>query len=382
MSRNFLLLAFIVLPFYLYPQTSFQNIVVNQSEDTVKIIYDLWSGSDMESYLIELDVSTDGGNNFRIIPKLASGDIGYGIKRGYTKIIWWEPLKEGIELVGDKFIFRLKLSVPGSSQEVEFVKVVGGSFSIGDSFDLGDFDEKRSNQVSLDDYEISKYEITNMQFSLFLKSYGSSEVKSGEYEGEQLIYESDRGLKFVQGSWKPVSGYENFPVVGVTWFGANEFSKTRKCRLPTEAEWEYAAREQGQKIIYGNGSNVANPRQINFTPIENLDSTEILELNNNPNTPQSVGAYPPNVLGLFQMSGNVWEWCLDWYAFNYDTTKHINPTGPWLGKYKTIKGGAYSCNSTAVRISERSFIAPHQYSSDIGFRVARSINPIEINKED
>lgn len=377
MYRCFLLSALLVIPFLLYPQTSFQNLAVSQSEDTVRIYYDLWSGSDMESYLIDLDVSSDGGNSFNIIPKLTSGAIGYGVKRGNSNQINWVPLKEGIELVGDKFIFRLKLSVPGSSHEVEFIKVVGGTFELGDSFEQGEFDERRLNKVHLDDYEISKFEITNTQFSLFLKTYGSNKVKSGEFEGEKLIYENERGLKYVSGVWRPVSGYENFPVVGVTWYGAIEFCKFNRYRLPTEAEWEYAAREQGQKIIFGNGSNVANTRQINYTEISLLDSSEIKELKSNPIYQQSVGAYPPNILGLFQMSGNVWEWCQDWYSFNYDTTKHINPTGPWLGNYKVIRGGAYNSSSKAVRVFERSFIAPHRYSNDIGFRVARSISEIK-----
>lgn len=377
MYRCFLLSTLLLIPFWLYPQTTFQNLGVMQSEDTVRISYDLWSGSELESYLIDIDVSSDGGNSFNIIPKLTSGALGYGVKHGNNKQINWVPLKEGIELVGDKFIFRLKLSVPGSSHEVEFIKVVGGTFAIGDSFEQGDFDERRLNKVNLDDYEISKFEITNTQFSLFLKTYGSNNVKSGEFEGEKLIYENERGLKYVSGVWRPVSGYENFPVVGVTWYGANEFCKFNRYRLPTEAEWEYAAREQGQKIIFGNGSNVANTRQINYTEISLLDSSEIKELKNNPNYQQSVGAYPPNILGLFQMSGNVWEWCQDWYSFNYDTTKHLNPTGPWLGNYKVIRGGAYNSSAKAVRVFERSFLAAHKYANDVGFRVARSINDIK-----
>lgn len=381
MSKYFLLSFLIIIPFFLFPQTSFQNLAVMQSEDTVKITYDLWSGSDLESYLIELDISSDGGNNFRIIPRIASGEIGYGIKRGGNKQILWDPLKEGIELVGDKFIFRLKLSVPGSSHEVEFIKVVGGTFELGDSFEQGDFDERRLNKVKIDDYELSKFEITNTQFSLFLKTYGSNEVKSGEFEGEKLIYENDKGLKYISGIWRPVSGYENFPVVGVTWYGANEFCKFNRYRLLTEVEWEYAAREQGQKIIFGNGSNVTNTRQINYTEISLLDSAEIKELKSNPNFHQSVGAYSPNILNLFQMSGNVWEWCQDWYAFNYDTSKHYNPTGPWLGYYKVIRGGAFNSSSKAVRVYERSFLAPHRYSNDVGFRVARSIIEIDVKKE-
>jgi sulfatase modifying factor 1 len=375
------ILITILLCSIIHSQTSFQNINVIQSEDTVKISYDLWGGYDQESYLIEMDVSNDGGSNFRILPRLAQGDIGYGIKRGYGKRIWWEPLKEGIELVGDNFKFRLKLSVPGSSPSIEFVKVTGGTFKIGDEFEEGDYDERMILPITLDDFEISKFEITNAQYSAFLESYGSDEVKSGEYQGEKLIYENDKGLKYLQGKWSPAIGYDNFPVVCVTWYGAIEFCNYYHYRLPTEAEWEYAAREEGKEIKFGNGKNIPNLKEINYNPNESQTSIDRSANNLNIGSQQSVGAYAPNILGLFQMSGNVWEWCLDWYAFNYDSTKTKNPTGPWLGRYKVLRGGSFDNNSKAVRTTERTFLSPHRFSMDVGFRVARSIHSRESIEE-
>ena len=82
------------------------------------------------------------------------------------------------------------------------------------------------------------------------------------------------------------------------------------------------------------------------------------------------------------MSGNVWEWCLDWYESSYDQSKTINPTGPWLGKWKVIRGGSFNNISTAVRTTERSFMVPHYYNSDVGFRVARSNLSQEIIQEE
>jgi formylglycine-generating enzyme required for sulfatase activity len=236
--------------------------------------------------------------------------------------------------------------------------------------------------ITIDDFEISKFEITNSQYSTFLISYGDDEVNSGEFKGEKMIYENDKGLKYLQGSWKPVIGYDNFPIVGVTWYGAIEFCKYYNYRLPTEVEWEYAAKELGKKIRFGNGKDTINLKEINYNPKETKDSAENSNQNNLSQSPQSVGAYPPNILGIFQMSGNVWEWCLDWYEFNYDSTRTINPTGPWLGKYKVIRGGSFNSISSAVRTTERSFIAPHRYNSDIGFRVAKSIQLQESIQEE
>lgn len=362
----------ILLNFSINSQTAFQNILVSQIEDTVKIQYELWGGYESESYFVELDVSSDGGTNFNILPKLPKGDVGFGIKKGQSKQILWEPLKENIEMVGDKYIFRLKLSVPGSSIIPEFVKIIGGEFNIGDPFNEGDFDERMIVPITLSSFEISKFEISNVQYSSFLKIYKSDRIKSGEFEGEKMIYENEKGLKLIQGNWKPVVGYENFPVVGVTWYGALEFCRYYKYRLPTEAEWEFAAREFGQNIRYGNGKNNLNTRDANYC---DLDINEIQKLKSSIiGSPQSIGAYAPNNLGLFQMSGNVWEWCLDWYKFNYDTLKTINPVGPWFGKYKVIRGGSFLSTAKAVRNFERSFLAPYKYSSDVGFRVVRSID--------
>ena len=362
--------------------TSFQNIEVIPSEDTVKISYDIWGGYDQESYFIDLDVSSDGGASFRIIPRNPEGDVGYGIKKGYGKKIWWEPLKDAIELVGDKFIFKLKLSVLGSSPTIEFVKISGGTFNMGDEFGDGNFDERPPKSVTLDDFEIGKFEVTNAQYSIFLQVYDDDEVKSGEYEGEKMIYENDKGLKYFQNVWKPAVGYENFPIVGVTWYGANEFCRYYHYRLPTEAEWEYASRDRGKKVKFGNGKEKPNLKEINYYPDDFIDSTEQSNLKINSGNQQSVGAYPPNDLGIFQMSGNVWEWCLDWYESSYDQSKTINPTGPWLGKWKVIRGGSFNNISTAVRTTERSFMVPHYYNSDVGFRVARSNLSQEIIQEE
>lgn len=371
---------FLVTP-YVLTQTLFQNINVTSAEDTVIVSYDLWGGYAQESYFVDCEVSRDGGASYTIIPRIPHGDIGYGIKTGYGKKIWWEPLKEGIELVGDKFIFRLKLSVLGSSTNVDFVQLKGNIFNYGDEFQDGYFDERPVITVKIDDFEISKFEITNAQFGSFLRSYGADVVKSGEYAGEKLIFENDKGLKYLQSSWTPSVGYENFPVIDVTWYGAMEFCNYYHFRLPTEAEWEYAAKELGKKIKYGNGSDIANPKEINFNTDEFSDSTSKNSLNTISGTQQSVGTYPPNILGIFQMSGNVWEWCLDWYESMHDPEKTLNPTGPWLGLYKVIRGGSFNNSAQAVRNTERSFLAPFRGAIDVGFRVVRSL-PIQSVQEE
>lgn len=372
-----LILIFILLSTIDAIPQSFQNIAIFQFEDTVKIKYDIYGGRDQDVFFVEIELSTDAGRTFTIFPKNVRGDAGYGIMRGINKFIIWEPLKENVELVGESFTFKLKGTLLGNSSNIEFINVPGGSFDMGDTFGEGHTDETFVHNVVIEDFEISKYEITNYQYALFLKDYGEDYVKDGEFKGEKMIYESEQGLKFIQGKWQPSSGYEYHPVINVTWYGANEFCRYYDCRLPTEAEWEYAAREKGKTVKYSTPANKLDPLLINYNSSIDHDSLLVLEENTIINTKQS-GAYPPNELGLFNMSGNVWEWCLDWYKSNYyHESKKTNPTGPWFGRYKTLRGGSWYSSAHSVRITDRSFLAPHNYKQDVGFRVARSLRTIK-----
>ena len=142
-------------------------------------------------------------------------------------------------------------------------------------------------------------------------------------------------------------------------------------RLPSEAEWEYAAKELGTKVRFGNGKNYASAAQINFNT--NSDKSFIYaDKGESRNRTVTIGAFPPNKLGIFQMSGNVWEWCQDWYQGNYYfKSKKDNPAGPLFGNYKVIRGGAFSSSARGVRNSARSFLAPYSNKTDVGFRVVK-----------
>ncbi len=233
------------------------------------------------------------------------------------------------------------------------VLIPGGEFQMGSDTDK---DHSPVHKVRLNSFYIDQYEVTNILYHSFCKATGHRLPWFWRMDG-----------------FRCGPNFPNHPVVGVSWQDAAAYADWCGKRLPTEAEWEYAAREQGKKIKYANGREYANPREINFNVSSDSNSSGDSKINSSMLTQQSVGAYPPNVLGIFQMSGNVWEWCLDWYEYNYDPEKTINPTGPWLGKYKVIRGGSFYNSAQAVRTTERSFLAPHRYASDVGFRVARSL---------
>ena len=370
---KFLPAFFILFTFELYSQ-AFYNLNIAQLHDTVKITYDIIGGRDYDVYKIDVELSNDAGRTFTIEPKEAKGDVGYGIDKGMGKFIIWEPLTENVELKGENYVFKLNGTILGTSRDIQFVSIKGGSFIMGDNFGEGSTDEKELHNVNLDDFEISKFEVTNYQYAKFLNEYRSDKVKSGEFSGEVMIRERETGLKFIQQNWQPRAGYEYYPVIGVTWYGANEFCRYYGYRLPTEAEWEYAARECGKTIRFGNGKNVADPLEINFDGSKtSADSISIHGEYKARTTP--VGKFPPNSLQMFDVSGNVWEWCQDWYTSNYYFhSKRDNPTGPWVGTYKVIRGGSWYTDARGVRVTERSFFAPYKENGDIGFRVVRGRN--------
>ncbi len=367
--------AFSAFSFNSYSQT-FQNLRIVQSSDTVKIFYDISGGRASDILKIKLRVSNDGGNNFSIIPQKIWGDVGNKVPTGLGKVIYWTPLDEGLQLIGNNFVFDLSGNVIGAPGYIETIHIKGGIFTMGDQFREGSSNEEFLHQVKLNDYSIGEYEITNIQYAAFLQVYGSDLVKSGEYKGEPMIFpnkdgliKKPAGLGFV---WDTQEGKEYNPAVGVTWYGAYEFCKYYGFRLPTEAEWEYAAREMGDKVRFGDGKNSAKIEDINFNGYQKVVNDKQLEGNSNATTTR-IGNYDPNKIGLYDMSGNVWEWCQDWYASNYYFhSKYIDPIGPWLGLYKVIRGGSWYNTAFGVRATVRSFYKPYGRSSDIGFRVATS----------
>jgi formylglycine-generating enzyme required for sulfatase activity len=158
-----------------------------------------------------------------------------------------------------------------------------------------------------------------------------------------------------------------FPVESVSWEQAAEFCRRlsdlkeerdagRRYRLPTEAEWEYACRA-GTATAYSSGDQLG-PEHANF------DSDDTLR------RPRSCGTYEPNALGLYDMHGNVWEWCQDWYGENYyASSPRTDPRGPEAGKTRVVRGGSWERKSAACRSAFRFNFVPQVRRSEIGFRV-------------
>jgi formylglycine-generating enzyme required for sulfatase activity len=219
-------------------------------------------------------------------------------------------------------------------------------------------------------FRMSEYEISNEQFALFLNTLdvGADGLYSaGAYPTQPLIYDCGpyNGLSYINSRWQPATGKENYPVICITWYGADEFANFAGGRLPTEAEWEYACRA-GTTAPFNTG-NCLDDTQANYawsSPYSGCVNAST----NNPNLTQTVDSYAPNAFGLYNMHGNVWEWCSDWYG-PYGSAAQTNPMGPSLGADRVFRGGNWNDFAQFCRSAFRTFNYPGSYGS-IGFRLA------------
>lgn len=237
---------------------------------------------------------------------------------------------------------------------ITLVKVRGGDFQMGprDNKSLCEKDELPIHKVYLDDYYIGKYEITFRQYDIFCKD-------------TQRKKPSDNG-------W----GRGNMPVIGVSWFDAKEFclwlsKKTGLVyRLPTEAEWEYAARGgvHSRNYLYS-GSNQAS-KVAWFS--EDSSTSHRHKKNIVSRRTHIVDKKKANSLNIYDMSGNVWEWCLDGYnASMYRTSPKKNPVGH--GSATVARGGCWYSNSKYCIVTSRDYDMRGIKDTDLGFRIVRQI---------
>ena len=248
-----------------------------------------------------------------------------------------------------------------------------GTFTMGSqTTEVNRSTEEIQHQVTLSAFRMSKYEITNAQYAAFLndKGIGSNGLYvAGAYPTQALIYASsssnDWGLHYSGTQWAPVVGYETSPVIYVTWYGATEFATYMGGTLPTEAQWEYACRG-GTTTPFSTGNFLTN-LQANYDWVYPYNGSTN-SVTTYPSKTQPVGTYTPNAYDLYDMHGNVREWCSDWYG-SYPTTAQTNPTGATSGLYRVIRGGSWWNAAQDCRSAYRLYMNPIGNYNYIGFRV-------------
>ena len=335
MKKALLYIIWLVSGFAVLAQQVSNTRFVQEGKQ-VKIYYDLSETADVSIYL-----STDGGNTYESNPiGHVSGHVGRQVGAGKDRCAVWDVLRDRDKLQGSQVCFKIKAERQGGNQTITvggisftMMWVQGGTFTMGCTSEQGSdcwFDERPTHSVTLSDYYIGETEVT------------------------QVLW------KAVMGSNPSNRKGDNLPVENVSWNDVQEFIRKLNqmtgmlFRLPTEAEWEYAARggnkSQGYKY---SGSN---------------DIGKVSWGGKKGSKTHAVKSKRANELGLYDMSGNVWEWCNDWYG-SYSELWQTNPSGPSTGSYRVQRGGSWYNHAKFCSVSRRMSSTPSYRDNRCGFRL-------------
>ena len=315
------------------------------------------------------------------------GDSSFTEKLLQNKYIW---LAAGVGIIALVllFIFSPWNGAPANTQALmpldtsqhtstpipeHMVFIQGGSFEMGDIFDEGEENEKPVHTVVVNSFLLGKYEVSFDEYEAYCSSMNI-----------KLPYDAGwgRGLRpVIHVSWTDALKYCNWlskqaGLDTVYTFGEQEITanwRSKGFRLPTEAEWEYAARERGNDVRFGNGRDTADAAVLNFySKSSATESFSLPGLYRGKTIPVNDSSVIGNQLGLYHMSGNVWEWCWDGYAADfYEYSPKVNPIG--VPSFERIlRGGSWDDSPDLLRISNRDFLFSGGREKYIGFRVAKS----------
>ncbi len=257
------------------------------------------------------------------------------------------------ELTIGKYQPKIQEQVDIAPELTEMKIIDKGTYKRGS--DSGARDELPRHAVNVDSFAIDLHPVTNEQFVLFLEALGGEK----DVQNNDIIRLKDSRIKRTGGKLIIEAGYSKHPIVGVTWYGAIAYAKWVGKRLPTEAEWEIAAAGPSE-MIYPTGSNIERS-QANFF---SSDTTAVM-------------SYPANGYGLYDMAGNVYEWCQDWYEYHYydaSVQEPNNPKGPVQGVYRVLRGGCWKSLKEDLRCAHRHRNNPGSMNGTCGFRCATDVS--------
>ena len=350
------------------------NVVARQMPENplVEITYDV-TDADGDILYVSVEISEDGGSSFGVPARSFSGDIGE-VVAGAGKRVLWDAGADLGEAVGDRY----QAKVTASDEPPGMVLVPGGEFTMGSHAVAGGYaktvDGQPEHVVHLDTYWIDRYEVTNEAFERFVAATGHT--TTAEDRGTSWVFTSGPAWQRVLGarwnaplgSGSDISQLPDHPVVHVSWSDASAYCAWAGKRLPTEAEWEKAARGV-DKRTYPWGATIDRTR-ANFGTDSCCDS----DPSDGYAHTGPVGSYPAGVSphGAHDMAGNVGEWVSDWYGFGYyAVSPPRNPRGPENGSNRVLRGGGWVDDPYYLRTFSRNGYTPSTTLNYFGFRCAR-----------
>ncbi len=244
-------------------------------------------------------------------------------------------------------------SPPKTFQEdATMVLIPAGEFQMGSA--SGHYQEQPVHSINLDNYFIDRNEVTNALYEKCVRSGAcSSPGDPGSFNRESYFRNST---------------YADYPVIYVNWEQSSNYCAWRGARLPTEAEWERAARGglKGMEYPWGNDPPVCRKGAENGAMFD--DGGDCIDFDT-----EAVGSYAPNGYGLYDMAGNVWEWVMDWYMDTFYSISPLeNPLGPRNGEFRVLRGGAWYGDPDSLRVSDRFSLNPDDQLNNVGFRCVSS----------
>lgn len=373
MKRTSLILAFALLAALLCAAPVVTNVNASQRTDGSQIVdvyYNL-SNSAGGAMTVWLVGSNDNGYTWGIPCNTVSGAVGQNVYAGNNKHITWNAAVDFPNTSCANFKFKV-IAFDGSIPPIpeEFVYVNGGTFSMGNTLGGGNSNELPVHEVTLSSYMIGITEVTE---EMWVETMGGTtgaptnpKVSVSWYsilkycnlrsmaEGLVPVYTINNSTD--PATWGSVPTSNN-----ATWNAAICNWSANGYRLPTEAEWEYAARGGAvtPDYIYSGSDD------INLVAWYSGNSGGYVH---------PVGQKQPNGLGIFDMSGNTWEWCWDWYASAYASEGQFNPTGPLTGSSRLLRGGVWYLGASGCRVSYRYNFNPYYSNYYGGFRLCRAMN--------
>ena len=344
--KKIIIIAISLLNIAIIKAQTVENVHAKLKGQNVIIAYDLKTDGEKTKYTVELYISNKSRQAYRQIKTDLIGDVGKNIPVGKNRTITWNPFKDNPNYVAENAMFKvIAVNFEGyiettAGLNLEMLAIKGGTFQMGSYDSDASTDEQPVHSVNVKNFYIGKYEVTQDQWSAIM--------------GNNPSYFSGTNLPIEKVSWNDIQIFLKI---------LNK--KTGKnYRLPTEAEWEFAAK--------GGIETNRSAYNKNYSGNNKIDVIAWYGDNSGSKT-HAVGTKQANELGIYDMSGNVWEWCNDWYSSDYyGRSLQNNPQGASSGFSRVLRGGSWRNYESHCRVANRRSYSPDYNSYNLGFRLACS----------